>query len=116
MSDSEQTLSSDPVTDIGTFSVQELFETLDASQGEVVIDLGVDDSFDSRVFVRVYNGNPQLLRVEGTSEDNSQAEISSGEIELDEFESIVTNFSTAVIRPREKTPFSREVQDELRNN
>lgn len=107
-------LSSDPVTELSSFSVEELFQTLEASNGEVVLDFGVDSSFDSRIFIRVYNNNPQLLRVE-ESTNSSEAQLSSAEIEMEQFESFVKQATNILLRPREKTPFSRDVQDQLRN-
>lgn len=108
-------ISEDPVSSLNALSVTELFSVLNTSEGEVVLDFGLDPNFSSRVFLRVYNDNAQLIKVTESGTDSDEVQLSSDEVSTERFKNIIEKSSKIVIRPRSQSPFSRKVQDQLRD-
>lgn len=108
-------ISEDPVSSLNALSVTELFSVLNTSEGEVVLDFGLDPNFSSRVFLRVYNDNAQLIKVTESGTDSDEVQLSSDEVSTERFKKIVEKSSKIVIRPRSQSPFSRKVQGQLRD-
>lgn len=93
--------------------IDELFRTLDQSDGEVVLDLSMERNNESP-YLRVYDGNPQLIVAHPLPEDRQDDyEIESHEISNEKFKDIILSCETILLKPREDTPFSREAQKQL---
>lgn len=94
-------------------NLDELFRTLDQSEGEVILDLSMERNNESP-YIRVYNGTPQLIVAHPLPEERSDDyEIESHEITREKFNDIILSCETILMKPREDTPFSRDAQQQL---
>lgn len=96
-------------------NIGDLFNFLNQSEGEVVLDLSLERENESP-FLRVFNETPQLVIAHPLDETrDDEYELESHEISREKFESIITSSEMILIKPRADTPFSREVQQQLWN-
>lgn len=94
-------------------NIDELFQTLNQSEGELILDLSMEREGESS-YIRVYNEEPQLIVAHPLPESRSDDyEIESHDISQRKFEDIILNSETILVKPRSKTPFSREAQKQL---
>ena len=98
-----------------TDSIEELYELLNNMDGELVIDLSVNTD-KKYPYLRIYNDEIQYMVVKPLGSDSKDGhEMNTRMISEEEFEYLIQNSDVLRVKHRSETPFSREVQERVRD-
>lgn len=99
-----------------TDSVEDLYDLIDQLDGELILDLSVDAK-NKYPYIRIYQDDVQYMIVKPLGDDPTDGHnIKTRSIEEQEFEYIIENTDVIRLKHRSDTPFSRETQQQIRDN